>query len=409
MRSFGVIRRLVCVMAAVAILGTCMSGAAGAAGPVVKIGVDLPMSGGDASNGIPTNQGVILAVEEANAKPLPGGMQFSVYTLDDAVQGTHDPAQGAQNIKTFIADSAVLGVVGPFNSNVAQAEIPLTNDAGLVQISPSNTNDGLTIGENAKKLRTSHPDQNTYFRVCTRDANQGKAAAQFALKLGFKKVYIIDDNETYGKGLADVYESDFKAGGGTVLGHDHLTKNQQDFKPLLTRVKGTNPDAIFFGGVTVSGGGLLRRQMADTGLGSAGFVGGDGISDDEFVKVAGPMAAGSYYTVAAPETSKLASAKSFIAAYKKKFKAEPGPYSANAYAAAMIIINAVVKAAQANGGKMPTRAQVLKNVQTLKALNTPIGVVGFDANGDTTNGVLSLYKIVANGKKQFVNQINLKT
>ncbi|MBV8354821.1 MAG: branched-chain amino acid ABC transporter substrate-binding protein, partial [Candidatus Eremiobacteraeota bacterium] len=361
-----------------------------AAGETVKIGVDLPMSGGDASNGIPTNQGVILAVDEANAKG--GPVKFQAYTLDDAVQGTHDPAQGAQNIKTFISDSAVLGVVGPFNSNVAQAEIPLGNDAGLVIISPSNTNDGLTIGENAKKLRASHPDENAYFRVCTRDQNQGKAGAQLAKSLGLKRVYVVDDNETYGKGLADVFESAFKSDGGTILGHDHLTKNQQDFKALLNRIKATKPDGIYFGGVTVSGGGLLRRQMADAGMGSVPFVGGDGISDEEFIKVAGSMANGAYYTVAAPDTAKLASAKAFIAAYKAKFKSDPGPYSANAYAAALVIIDAVNKAAKSSG-KMPTRAEVLKNVQATKDIQTPIGTVGFDKNGDTTNGVLSFYKI----------------
>jgi len=104
----------------------------------------------------------------------------------------------------------------------------------------------------------------------------------------------------------------------------------------------------------------------------------------------------------------LPSAQSFIAAYKAKFKSEPGPYSANAYAAAQAIIDAVEKAAKANGGKVPTRAEILKNVQSLKALSTPIGTIGFDANGDTTNGVLSLYEVV-NGKSKFVNQINLKT
>ena len=111
-------------------------------------------------------------------------------------KGKHDPAAGAQNVKTFIADSAVLGMIGPFNSSVAKSEIPLTNDAGLVQISPSNTTDGLMVGDDAKKLRTAHPDTNSYFRVCTKDSRQGTALAQFAQKLGYKKVFIIDDNET---------------------------------------------------------------------------------------------------------------------------------------------------------------------------------------------------------------------
>jgi len=137
------------------------------------------VSGADASIGIPTQNGVVLAVEEANKNGFAGGkFKLDTSLLDDAVQGKHDPAAGAQNVKTFIADSSVLAMIGPFNSNVAKSEIPLTNDAGLVQISPSNTNDGLTIGDDAKKLRTAHPDTNTYFRVCTRDSKQGLALAR---------------------------------------------------------------------------------------------------------------------------------------------------------------------------------------------------------------------------------------
>ena len=178
----------------------------------LRIGVDLPVSGADAAIGVPTQNGVILAIEEANKRGFAGGAyKLEASLLDDAVQGKHDPAAGAQNVKTFIADSSVMAMVGPFNSNVAKSEIPLTNDAGLAQISPSNTNDGLTVGDDAKKLRTAHPDTNTYFRVCTKDSRQGSALATFAQKLGFKKIFIIDDNETYGKGLADNFEASFKA------------------------------------------------------------------------------------------------------------------------------------------------------------------------------------------------------
>ncbi len=384
------------------------SAPAGSNGTVIKIGVELPLSGGDAANGIPTNNGVLLAVEEANKAGVPGGFTFADDSLDDAVQGAHDPAQGAQNTKNFISDSAVLAMVGPFNSNVAKAEIPLTNDAELAEISPSNTNPGLTLGDDAKKLRTSHPDIDSYFRVCTTDDKQGAAGAQFARKLGFKKVFIVDDNETYGKGLADVFDAAFRKAGGSVLGHEHLTKNQQDFKALLTKAHSLGPDFIYYGGTTVTGGGLLRKQMADAGMGSIPYVGGDGISDDTFLKQAGSMANNSYYTVAAPEASKLASAKGFIAAYKAKFKSDVGPYSANAYTAAKIEIAAILKALQADGNKLPTRAEVRKNVAATKNFVSPIGNVGFDANGDTTAPILSIYKI-SGGKAQFVDQINLKT
>jgi branched-chain amino acid transport system substrate-binding protein len=386
------------------------SSGGGAPSGSVKIGVDLPVSGADASIGIPTQNGAVLAIEEANKNGFAGGkFKLEPSLLDDAVQGTHDPAAGAQNVKTFIADSAVLAMVGPFNSNVAKSEIPLTNDAGLVQISPSNTNDGLTVGEDAKKLRTAHPDVNTYFRVCTRDSRQGLALAQVAAqRLGFKKVFVIDDNETYGKGLADVFDASFRKLGGTVLGHEHVTKNQQDFKALLTKIKSQNPDAVFFGGNTSTGAGLVRKQMADTGLGSVTYIGGDGISDDEFEKVAGDAANGAYFTVAAPDATKLPAAKSFIDAYKARFKSDVGPYSANAYTAAKIEIAAIEKAIKDAGDKMPTRADVLKNVAATRDFDAPIGKVGFDANGDTTSPVLSLMKVV-NGKKVTIDVITLKT
>jgi branched-chain amino acid transport system substrate-binding protein len=375
---------------------------------VIKIGIDLPVSGADASTGIPTQNGAVQAIEEANKKGLPSGFSLAADALDDAVQGKHDPAQGAQNTRSFISDSSVLAMIGPFNSNVAKAEIPLTNDAGLVQISPSNTNPGLTKGDDAKKLRTQHPDANTYFRVCTTDDRQGAAGAQFAKKFGYKKAFIVDDNETYGKGLADVFEAQFKAGGGTVLGHEHLTQGQKDFKALLTKANNLGPDVVFYGGTSATGGGLLRKQMGDAGMAKVEYMGGDGISDEQFIKDAGSLANGTYYTVAAPETSKLASAKDFIAAYKARWGSDVGPYSANAYAAVQVEIAAIVAAINADGGKMPTRADVLKNVAATSNLATPIGSVGFDANGDTTSPILSLYQIVG-GKAKFIDQVNLKT
>lgn len=386
---------------------TADSQSASTGAKTIKIGIDLPLSGADAATGIPTRNGAVLAIEEANAKGVPGGYTFAAYDLDDAVQGAHDPAQGAQNVKSFVADDAVLGTIGPFNSSVAQAQIPITNDAGLVQISPATTSTGLTMGPDAVKLRASHPDTIAFFRVCTTDDRQGAAGARFARKLGLAKAFVIDDNETYGKDLADVFEAQFVRGGGRVLGHEHLTKGQNDYKALLTKAHALAPDLVFYGGTTVTGGALLRKQMADTGLGSVAFVGGDGISDLEFISSAGASANGVYYTVAAPETSKLASARAFVAAYRKRWNASVGPYSANAFTATNLEIAAIEKAMAASGGKMPTRGAVLANVAATKGFVSPIGTVGFDRNGDTTAPIVSLYEI-SGGKPTFVEQITLK-
>ena len=393
-------RRVFAVGLAAGFSAFSLVGAAALADTVVKIGTDFPVSGGETSQGLPTQQGAALAIEQANAK-APAGLKFELDALDDAVQGLHDPAQGAQNLRTFVADSAVLGVVGPFNSNVARAEIPISNAAGLVQISPANTNPSLTKGPDAAKLR-SNPT-NSYLRVCSTDDHQGVAGAKFARQLGYKKVFIIDDNETYGKGLADVFEASFKSGGGTVLGHEHVTKGQQDFKALLPKIAEIKPDLIYFGGVSETGGGLIRKQMADVGLGKVGFGGGDGISDSEFVKITGDAANGAFYTVASANTANLPAAQTFIADYKKRFNQDVGPYSANAYAAARVAIAAVEKAYNANGHKLPSRADVLKTIQS-NAISTPIGQIAFDKNGDTTNGIISAYQ-VKNGKASFIGQV----
>ncbi|MFN2460892.1 MAG: branched-chain amino acid ABC transporter substrate-binding protein [Candidatus Velthaea sp.] len=388
---------------------TSSSNGTSASGDTIKIGVDLPVSGADASTGIPTQNGAVLAIEEANKAGFAGGkFKLAASLLDDAVQGQHDPAAGAQNVKSFISDQSVLAMVGPFNSNVAKSEIPLTNDAGLVQISPSTTNDGLTVGDDAKNLRTSHPDVNTFFRVCTNDSNQGGALAQFASKLGYKTAFIIDDNETYGKGLADKFEAAYGKGGGKVLGREHITKNQQDFKALLTKVKSRSPEVVFYAGTTSTGGGLLRRQMADVGMAKVPYMGGDGISDAEFETTAGSMANGTYFSVAAPDATKLPSAKDFVTAYKARFNSGVGAYSASSYSAAKIIIAAIEKAVTDNAGKMPTRAEVLKNVAATKDFKSPIGSVSFTPNGDTQSPVLSLVK-VQDGKPATVDVITLKS
>jgi branched-chain amino acid transport system substrate-binding protein len=363
-----------------------------AAGSTVTIGVDLPLSGADAQRGIPTRNGVALALEDSNANPrLNGGLKFTMSALDDAVGGVHDPRAGSANVNTFIADPSVLGVIGPLDSSVAAAQIKPSNDAGLVLISPSATDAGLT------RLGAS-----TFFRVCATDALEGAIDARFAGQfLGAKKAFVIDDGDVYGERVASAFTNTFKSLSGDVLRHESIAKGQQDFSALLALVKSENPDAIFFGGTTASGGGILREQMTKAGMPDAAFFGGDGIGDAAFLNEAGASANFTYYSVAAPETSKLPSAKKFSLAYAKRFHASPGPYSAEAYAATQILVAAIVKASKADGGKVPSRAEVRKYVAATKRLATPLGKIGFDEFGDSTGPIESVYQI-KNGKPMFV-------
>jgi branched-chain amino acid transport system substrate-binding protein len=137
-------------------------------------------------------------------------------------------------------------------------------------------------------------------------------------------------------------------------------------------------------------------------------MGGDGISDPEFLKTAGSMADGTFFSVAAPDATKLASAKDFVAAYKARFKEDVGGYSASAYAATNVLIAAIDKAITANGGKFPSRADVLTNVAATKDFPSPIGSVGFNAAGDSLSPALTL-QAVRDGKVVTVDVISVKT
>jgi branched-chain amino acid transport system substrate-binding protein len=386
--------------------GSSGSGANGAAsGNVIKIGADLPVSGADASDGVPTKNGVLLAVQIANAEKLVPGFTFEADPLDDAVNGVHDPGQGEKNIQALASDPAVVGIVGPFNSNVAKAEIPVSNGLGIALISPANTNPDLTKGPSALSLRPQNPDQITYFRVCATDDIQGPAGADYAYKVvHVKRAYIVDDNETYGKGVADEWAAQFVSDGGTVVGHDHLTQGQNDFHALLTSAAAMHPDVIFYGGTSSTGGDQLRKQMAGTPLSNVIMFGADGVRNQEFLTVAGSMANVVYATVASVNAAGLPAAKKFLQDYQNAFHQPVGSYSASGYVAAMVIINAAAAAVKADGGTMPTRAQVLDQIRTTKRFDSIIGPFAFDSNGDTTSRIISIYE-ARNDNWVFLTQV----
>lgn len=373
----------------------------------VTVASDLPVSGSDASDGKPTQNGAQLAVTQATNSKLLGGCTIKFVAKDDAsvALGKHDPQQGAQNITELAGDSSVLGVVGPFNSNVALAELPIANKANLVQISPSNTNPGLTIVGSNPDINTASlkPTGNTtYFRVCTTDIGQGKADAQEAAQtLGTKKAYVFDDQETYGKGLADQFSKFFMADGGSIAKRTSLPGDTKDFSTQLTDAKNLGVDVIFFGGTSSNGGGIIKKQMAAAGLTNVKYVGGDGIVDAEFFTEAGTAADGAYGSVAAPDPTKLSTAAQFVTDYTAAFGAAPGAYSANAYDAMNILLQAVKKAITDNGGTLPSTGSAFREAVRKDVLATSwdgaIGHTTFDANGDTSNVLLTIF--VAQGGK----------
>jgi branched-chain amino acid transport system substrate-binding protein len=379
--------------------------AGGTTAKTVVIGADFATSGTDAAAGVPTQNGVVLAVEDEQKKGLPGGYTLRLDTLDDSIGGVHNPEQGALNVQTFVADPNVLAVIGPQNSNVARAEIPVTNAAKLALISPSSTSIGLTDdATGARSLRQTHPDLRNFFRTVMRDDMQGAADAQFAYAtLGARHAYVIDDNESYGKGLADVFVPAFQKRGGTIIDRAHLTKGQQDFIALLTSIASTKPDLIFYGGVVSTGGAQLRRQMLKLGI-TATFMGGDGLKDPGYLAAGGAAADGTYASQGAPNLSKLPEAQIFLAEYAARFPGQLlGTYSANSYAAAEVAIDAIRGLMEHNGGVAPSREDVLRAIARSNTPITPLGPISFNTRGDVTTPVVSMW-IVRDGQFVFMSQ-----
>lgn len=400
--------------------GATNSGSASSGTITIKIATDLPVSGAETSNGKPAENGAHMAVDEANASNFLPGYKFEFDPQDDVgAGGIHDPAVGAKNVTSLIGDALVAGIVGPFNSNVAETEMPITNQAPIVQISPANTNTCLTqVGANIgcsganELVPTLRPTGKvTYFRVATTDSNQGPVGADFAFKkLGLKSVYIIDDTEVYGTGLATAFAKEFQSLGGKVLNHDSI-KSTTDYTQELTKVAAAKPDFIYFAGLDSTGGINLRKQMVGVAsLANTPLLGGDGLETSSFATAIGTNKGGPVYaTVATVDPTKVPAAKTFLANYDAKYGAAAyGAYSAAGYDCAKIILLAV-KAAIAAGAKAPTNSSDADGAKAFRqavidqvAKTDYNGVTGhqrFDANGDTTSKTITIFQLAdVNGK-----------
>ncbi len=370
-----------------------------AAKGTLKIGIELPMSGGETANGVPTANGVKLLVKQTNAAGGIGGYQLDTNLQDDAVNGVHDPQQGATNMQTLVADSAVIGVVGPFNSGVAKAEIPIGNAAGLLQCSPANTNNGVTQPPEGDKYRQANPTKISYIRTATPDSIQGPSMADYMYNdLGVKSVYILDDTETFGVGVGDTFQAEFTKLGGTVAKRDSAPKTTTDYKPLFTAVAGQKPAGVYLAGTTPAGMGLALKQGRDVpGFEKVPFGGPDGVADlgpggteGATITVAGAAAHDVFGTVGAVHDVEA----TFNDAYQKEFGQAPGAYSAAAYTCGQVIL-AALKTAIDGGATDPAalREGVRANATDVtKAFDTISGKFAFDKYGDNQHPYISFYK-----------------
>jgi branched-chain amino acid transport system substrate-binding protein len=390
------------VLAVSAMLAFSACNNTGSGGKTITIGTELPMSGGETANGEPTANGVKLAIKQANAANKVPGYTLAINVQDDAVNGVHDVQQGAKNISTLVNDKTLIGIVGPFNSSVAKAEIPVSNAAGVLQCSPANTNTGLTYPPDSLTYRPTNPTKVSYVRLAAPDSIQGPAGADFVFTdLGKKSVYILDDTEAFGVGVGDSFSDEFKKDGGTVTKRDSAPKTTTDYTPLFTAAAAAKPEAVYLAGTTPTGMGLaLKQARTVAGFENIPFMGPDGVADlgpggteGATITIAGAAAANVYGTVAGVHD--LPSGSTFVADYTKEFGKAPGAYSALAYACAQVMIANAAKAIAAGTTDNAGLREAIRAAATAdgNSYDTVIGTFSFDKNGDITTPYMSFYKV----------------
>jgi branched-chain amino acid transport system substrate-binding protein len=354
---------------------------------VVKIGVIAPLSGDLTATGTGIRNSVELAIRQANEKNKVPGWRIELAAEDDAAK----PDVGAQAAAKLASDAAVVGVVGTYNSSVALQVAPVLERANVVQISPANTNDTLTRGQNpATPVR---PYKN-YFRTATLDSLQGGFAADYASNdLKVKNVAIIHDKKAYGQGLADSFKARFEKNGGKIVATETINPGDKDFSAVLSKIKPLNPELIFYGGEYPEGS-LISNQAKGPQAMKAPLMGGDGIVDATYGKTAGAAANGDYGTSVGAPPESLDSAKQFIADYKAAgFKDTYTAYGALAYDAANAIINTLPTAlGSANAVDDAVRRKVVEAVGKVD-FGGASGKVAFDTYGDTVTRALTMYKV----------------
>ena len=371
---------------AAATLGT----PARAADKVIKIAMDLSLTGADSESAIRVKNGIMMAIDGSNEGNGIPGYRIETLVLDDgtATAGQYDPAQAATNARKMVSDQGVVASIGPQMSGAGKAMAPILSMGELATITPSSTNPDITDPKFAQQFRPA--GKPIYFRTVTTDAYQGPNMANYyADVLKVKSVYILDDSGAYGVGMADAFQKQAEKKGIKVLGRDRLDPKAADYTAILTKIKSMNPDAIYYGGVGQAGVKLAKQSYDIMPKMIKG--GGDGVYGPAMLSAVGfPAAAGWYATIASPHTVTDDKAKQFVDAYLRKYNMPADDYTITAYDATLVVLDAIKRVAAS--GKPVTRAAVRDAIQTAK-VPTIQGIITFDKNGDLADRTVSVFQI----------------
>jgi branched-chain amino acid transport system substrate-binding protein len=339
----------------------------------VRIGHVAAMTGPVAHFGKDSENGVRMAIEALNARGATIGGRKVKWQLVGEDDGG-DPKQATAAAQK-LADARVNGVIGHETSGTTIPASKIYFDNGIPQISASSTTPKYTL-----------QGFNTAFRVVANDIQLGRALGRYAVKsMGARRIAVIDDRTAYGQGLVTEFTTSLRQQGVNVVAKEFTKDNATDFAAILTKVRATNPDLVFFGGMNAVAGPMLR-QMKQLGM-NVKMMGGDGICSDEMHKLsAGTMADGQVVCAEAGgvEPAGQAAMDKFRADYRKRFGIDVQIIAPYSYDAVLAIAAAMDKAGSSAPAKyLPALARIQYRGVT--------GPIAFDAHGDIRDGTITLY------------------
>ncbi|HLG08778.1 MAG TPA: branched-chain amino acid ABC transporter substrate-binding protein [Gaiellaceae bacterium] len=365
-------------------------------GKTLKIVSDLPLQGSNLVQSGQMVEAIEYVLELAENKA--GDYTIEYESFDDAIAstGNWDEATCASNARTYADDDSIVANIGTYNSGCAAIEIPILNEAGLAMVSPANTYAGLT--HDAPGTEAGEPDKyypsgsRNYLRVVASDDFQGKVGADFLKNdLGATSVFILDDKELYGKGVADAFEDAAKEIGLTVAGHEGWDKDAPNYTALMTKIKATGADAIYIGGVSPNNGGqLVKDKVSVLGdneqvklLVTDGFV-----LDSLFTDAGAENVNGAYGTAPTLPASQITGAGAeFVTGFQDKIGVDANiqVYTLYAASAMQVVLDAI---ARSDG----TRADIIAKLFETDLTDTATGPMSFNADGDPAAGTEQLFK-----------------
>lgn len=357
-------------------------------GGKILIATQSPLSGASSSLGDAIKSGAEYALNLKKEEFKQLGFDLQLFPQDDQA----DPKMGVSNAEMLISNPDVLGVVGHLNSGVAIAASVKYEEGKLVMVSPANT--AVKLTEEGKQ---------TVHRIVARDDAQGPKAAIYAKNaLGVKRVFILHDKTSYGQGLTGEVKAQFEKDGVEVSGYEGITIGEKDYSAVLNQVIANNPDMIYFGGHYPEGGIIVKqaRQKNYKGI----FMGGDGLDSSDMVKIAGPAAEGVVFTSISGDVTQTEEGKKWAEEYKKGMNKPLETLSVYGFDSMNLLLSSVAEAIKANGGKKPTREQVLEAVHKTKNFEGQFTKVTFDEKGDNQSADVFIFRY-DNEKSVFVGKV----